>query len=210
MSMRAVFLGVVLPFLALSALGLWLTREQPSPAPTPVAEPPAPVRLPAPAVPEAPVTSPLTPPVRPPVTSPLTPPGGGPPVTSPLTPPGAGPPEPTPEEQEEQALDSLPLRAQEREDLRGALRSLRPLVQQCFGDVASRYAGRLSVQVRFTLEPGPHQGRFLQGALLHSSIPDPHFHACVLDSLLDAHPVSPRSGPLTATHTFFFEGRLRR
>jgi hypothetical protein len=183
-SAQAVFLGVVLPFLALSALGLWLTREQPSRVPRPGAEPTVPVRLSPPAVPEASTTSPLPPP--------------------------APPPEPTPEEQEEQALDSLPLRSQEREDLRVALRALRPLVQQCFGDVAGRYAGRLSVQVRFTLEPGPQQGSFHQGTLVHSSIPDPHFQACVLDSLLDAHPVSPRAGPLTVTHTFFFEGRLRR
>lgn len=194
MSARAVFLGVVLPFLALSALGLWLTREQPSPARSAVAEPAVPVPLPSPGVPEASVMSPPTHP---------TPPVGTPPV-------GAPAPEPTLEELEEHALDSLPLRSQEREDLRGALRSLRPLVRQCFADAAGRYAGRLSVQVRFTLESGPQQGRFHQGALVHSSIPDPHFQACVLDSLLDAQPVSPRTGPLTATHTFFFEGRLRR
>ncbi|WP_233613569.1 AgmX/PglI C-terminal domain-containing protein, partial [Corallococcus sp. AB032C] len=80
------------------------------------------------------------------------------------------------------------------EDLRLAIQSVTPLVQQCFQDAAQRNRGTHEVKLRFTVEGEGPEGKMNRGELVSSTIPDPMVQACVLDSLLDARFPAPHLG----------------
>ncbi|MHA7628308.1 AgmX/PglI C-terminal domain-containing protein [Corallococcus sp. M7] len=91
------------------------------------------------------------------------------------------------------------------EDLRLAIRSVTPLVQQCFQDAAQRNRGTQEVKLRFTVEGEGSEGKMNRGELVSSTIPDPMVQACVLDSLLDARFPAPHlGGSATVLHPFRF------
>lgn len=178
---RAVFLWVVLPFVALSALALWLTRDTPAPAvavDVPAAPPPEP---PSPA-PSLEVPSERMPPLDPP---------------SPASPP-ASPPE------EEPKLE-LPPGTWDEAEVRVALQAVQPLVRECLADAAVRHPGPQTVKLRFTLEARGERGRFQGSEVVESTVQDPFVHACLLDALADTQfSAPPGKEPLTLTHPFHF------
>ncbi|MBN9688028.1 MULTISPECIES: AgmX/PglI C-terminal domain-containing protein [unclassified Corallococcus] len=91
------------------------------------------------------------------------------------------------------------------EDLRLAIQSVTPLVQQCFQDAAQRNRGTQEVKLRFTVEGEGSEGKMTRGELVSSTIPDPMVQACVLDSLLDARFPAPHlGGSATVLHPFRF------
>ena len=181
MSGRAVFVWVVVPFVALSAGALWLTRETPAerPAPEPVA-----VRPPA-SEPEPPGAP--SPPRQEP-----------PPVLAPVTPPLAEPPAP----EEEPLPDPLP-GGWRPEEVRAALAPLQPLMRQCLQDAEGRHVGAQNVRMRFTLEPREDGGHFVRGEVVESSLQDPFVFACLQDTLDDARFTAPPGRPpLTLAYPF--------
>ncbi|WP_244239458.1 AgmX/PglI C-terminal domain-containing protein, partial [Corallococcus carmarthensis] len=91
------------------------------------------------------------------------------------------------------------------EDLRLAVQSVTPLVQQCFQDAAQRNRGTQEVKLRFTVEGEGSEGKMNRGVLVSSTIPDPMVQACVLDSLLDARFPAPHlGGSATVLYPFRF------
>ncbi|WP_375771074.1 AgmX/PglI C-terminal domain-containing protein [Archangium gephyra] len=174
---RAVFLWVVIPFVALSALALWLTRDMPAPA---VA-----------------VDVPASPPPEPP--SPAPPPAEPGERTPPVPPP---PPSPPPEE--EPRLE-LPPGTWSEQEVRVALQSVQPLVRECLVDASVRHPGPQTVKLRFTLEARGEQGRFQGSEVVESTVQDPFVLACLLDAFADAQfSAPPGKAPLTVTHPFHF------
>ncbi|MCY1016577.1 AgmX/PglI C-terminal domain-containing protein [Pyxidicoccus sp. MSG2] len=93
------------------------------------------------------------------------------------------------------------------DDVRGAIRAVTPLVQQCFEDAAQRNRGPQTVRLRFTVEGKDAEGQMTGGELMESTIPDPMVQACVLDSLLDARFPAPAGGG-KATVVYPFEFRI--
>jgi hypothetical protein len=186
---RAVFLWVVIPFVALSALALWLTGDTPAPAVAVdvPAEPPPEPPSPAPS-PEMPAQR--MPPVHPP-----------PPVPPPV-PPSESPPEPPFEE--EPRLE-LPPGTWDEEEVRVALQSVQPLVRECLADAAVRNPAPQTVKLRFTLDARGERGRFQGSEVVESTVQDPYVHACLLDAFADAQfSAPPGKEPLTLTHPFHF------
>ncbi len=194
MSGKSLLLWVVLPFVLLSALGLWLTRGAP-PQPV-VAEPPAPrapAARPAPSAASAPQPS-TDVPVRAPS------PQAQPQEEDPLTPGGEdeaqveAPPGP----------DAGPPGTLDRDALRAAVAGARPLLRQCFLDVTERYPGPQSVRLRFTLEGQGNAGRMRNAEVDQTSIQDPFLLACFVDAMEDVQFPAPRGGPVTVTYPFRF------
>ncbi len=181
---RAVFLWVVIPFVALSALALWLTRDTP-----------------APAVAEA-VDVPASPPPGPP--SPAPPPE----VPVERTPP-ATPPPPAPPLEEEPVLE-LPPGTWSEQEVRVALQAVQPLVRTCLLDASVRHPGPQTVKLRFTLEAHGEWGRFQDSEVVESTVRDPFVLACLLDAFADTQfSAPPGKAPLTLTHPFHFRPRKR-
>jgi len=207
-SARSIILWVCVPFLALCALGLWLTRP---PADTPRLEPRA--LPPAPAAPRSPPgpTAPTQAAVPP--ASPGEPPHPAPPprrMGSPLPSRSLAPPPieiPEAEPREEARTGTV-----EKEEIRQAISAVVPLIRQCFQDIAERYPGSHSVTLRFTLEgQGPTgegqglTGHLRDGEVAQTTIQDPHALACFLDSLLDVRFPPPRGGGrVTLSYPFRF------
>ncbi|QRK13078.1 AgmX/PglI C-terminal domain-containing protein [Archangium violaceum] len=190
MSGRAVFLWVVIPFVALSALALWLTRDTPTHAVT-VASGEAPP-LPEPPKPKPPKRSP-----------PLAPALAPPPEPTPREPPPSPPPPP-----ENEPLEEPPPGTWSREEIRVALRAVQPLVRSCLEDASVRHPGPHSVKLRFTLDARGEHGRFQRGEVVESSVQDPFVTACLLDTLADTQfSAPPGNPPLTLTHPFHFRPR---
>jgi hypothetical protein len=181
MSGRAVFLWVVIPFVVLSALALWFTRDTPSHA---VAREAPAVNAPAPPEPSR------TPPVaRPP----------------PAEQPRAATPPPPPEDE---PLEDPPPGTWSKEEVRVALRALQPLVRECLADASVRHPGAQDVKLRFTLEASGERGHFERAEVVESTLGDPFVHACLLDALADTQfSAPPGRAPLTLTQPFHFRPR---
>ena len=178
MSGRAVFLWVVIPFVALSALALWLTRDTP-----PVA-----VDVPASPSPEARVETP-SPPAEP----------------RPAPPPVPEPREAAPPPSEEEPVPEPPPGTWAKEEVRVALRAVQPLVRECLQDASGRHRGPQSVKLRFTLEANGERGGFRSPEVVESTVQDPFVHACLVDALADTQfSAPPGKAPLTLTHPFQF------
>jgi hypothetical protein len=212
MSGRSVLLWIVIPFVGLCVLALWLTR--PASVPPEVATPEAQPSLPA-AAPSSPV------PPRPPARAPEPPPtavpsgaGEAPPTSAPpartfgegSTLPSRSPPTPpvtipAAEPREEASSGTV-----DKEDVRRAIQTVVPLIRQCFQDVAERYPGPHTVQLKFTIEGQGLTGHFRDGEVVDSTIQDPFALACFLDSLLDVRFPAPRGGGrVTITYPFHFQ-----
>lgn len=174
---RAVFLWVVIPFVALSALALWLTRDTPAPA---VA-----VDVPAPPPPQAPSPAPA------------------PEVPRESTPPTAPPPSAPPAEEAPKL--ELPPGTWSEEEVRVALQSVQPLVRECLTDASVRHPGPQTVRLRFTLEARGERGSFQGSEVVESTVQDPFVLACLLDAFADTQFSAPSGkAPLTLTHPFHF------
>ncbi|RKG60481.1 hypothetical protein D7X30_05930 [Corallococcus sp. AB011P] len=192
--------GLSLGLFLLFALGAaWVTRftdapELPEPAAPPLAPPPR-------------ATAPATEPSRPPApTAPLPRPAA--PVSEPARPPPPrddfDAPDPRRVEVVEPVVEDSSGRI-DAEDLRLAIQSVTPLVQQCFQDAAQRNRGTQEVKLRFTVAGEGSEGKMNRGELVSSTIPDPMVQACVLDSLLDARfPAPHQGGSATVLHPFRF------
>ena len=183
--------GVSLGVLLLCALlASWLTR--PTANGRADAEPPEARLPPAPSAPdlrepEAPREPPRAP------APPALPATGAAPVRAPPSRGGPDAPDLRRVELVEPQVESSSGRI-DAEDLRLALQSVTPLVQQCFEDAAQRNPGTQEVKLRFTVEGEGEAGKMNRGELVSSTIPDPMVQACVLDSLLDAQFPAPRKG----------------
>ncbi|MBM7118767.1 hypothetical protein [Archangium primigenium] len=175
MSGRAVFLWIALPFVALSALALWWTREPP----------PAPIRVvPVPLAPEPPPAEPTPEPPAPP------------PLARPVPPP----PRPAPEDP---PLPEIPPGTWRPEEVHVALQAIQPLMRQCLRDAEGRHVGPQDVRMRFTLESREGRGHFLRGEVVDSSLQDPFVFACLQDTLEDTtFPAPEGRPPLTLTYPF--------
>ncbi|MFL5355584.1 AgmX/PglI C-terminal domain-containing protein [Archangium sp.] len=179
MSGRAVFLWVVIPFVALSALALWLTRDTPAHA---VAHEAPAMAVPAPSEPSRAPPEPTHAPVE-------------------RTPPAVPPPEDEP-------LEDPPPGTWSKEEVRVALRAVQPLVRECLGDASVRHPGAQAVKLRFTLEANGERGHFERAEVVESTLGDPFVHACLLDALADTQfSAPPGKAPLTLTHPFHFRPR---
>jgi hypothetical protein len=96
----------------------------------------------------------------------------------------------------------------DKEEIRQAVRTVVPLIRQCFQDVAARYPGPQSVTLKFTIEGQGLTGHFRDGEVVDTTIQDPFALACFLDSLLDVRFPPPRGGGrVTITYPFRFEPR---
>lgn len=180
MSGRAVFLWVVIPFVALSALALWLTRD------TPVHT----VVVDAPVSPEPPV------PPRPDSDARPSDPRNAPRV--------AEPPRPAPIEEEE-PLPEPPPGTWDKEEVGVALRAVQPFVRECLEDAALRHPGSQTVKLRFTLEASGERGRFRAPEVVESTLQDPFVQACLLDAFADTQfSAPPGKAPLTLAYPFHF------
>ncbi|MFY0564570.1 AgmX/PglI C-terminal domain-containing protein [Archangium lansingense] len=176
---RAVFLWVVIPFVALSALALWLTRDTPAPA---VA-----VDVPASPAPEPPSPAP------------------SPEVPAERTPPAAPPPPAPPAPPEDEPRLELPPGTWTEEEVRVALQSVQPLVRTCLADASVRHPGPQTVKLRFTLEARGEHGRFQGSEVVENTLQDPFVDACLLDALADAQfSAPPGKAPVILTHPFHF------
>ncbi len=90
----------------------------------------------------------------------------------------------------------------DKERIRTAIKSVKPLVKQCFHDVQQRYPPPQKVVLSFTLRGS----ELADGKLVESTIADPMVEACVLDSLLDARLTAPDDAEaITLTYPFRFE-----
>ena len=194
MSGKTLALWIVLPFLLLSALGLWLTqRRSASPAFPPLPPPPAAPAPPAAATPARTPAQPAAPqpatavPVQAPEEDPLTPGSEDEARVEAVPGADAGPPG---------TLDGAALQA--------AVQAVRPLLRQCFLDVTERYPGPQSVRLRFTLEGQGTAGRMRNAEVDQTSIQDPFLLACFVDALEDVQFPAPRGGPVTVTYPFRF------
>lgn len=189
MSGKSLLLWVVLPFVLLSAVGLWLSGRHPAPA---APQLPARTAAPAPAPAAAPTAASSGQDAPVPVTEPATAP-----------PPEESPPDPLGEAALEPGDAGVPGTV-DRDALRAAVAGARPLVRQCFLDVTERYPGPQSVRLRFTLEAQGGGGRVRDAEVAESSIQDPFLLACFVDALEDVQFPAPRGGSVTVTFPFRF------
>ncbi|WP_223642588.1 AgmX/PglI C-terminal domain-containing protein [Corallococcus sp. EGB] len=193
--------GLSLGLFLLFTLGAaWLTHfmdvpRPPEPAPPPRALPPREAAPIAPELPRSP--APTEPPPRP--AAPVRAPPRAPPPRDDFD-----APDPRRVEVVEPVVESSEGRI-DAEDLRLAIQSVTPLVQQCFQDAAQRNRGTHEVKLRFTVEGEGSEGKMNRGVLVSSTIPDPMVQACVLDSLLDARFPAPHlGGSATVLYPFRF------
>jgi hypothetical protein len=193
--------AIVLAFAALCAFLWWVTRpasDQPrnSDQPADVFRPPAPT---------APVEAPALQPAERRST----------PEPAPSALPSGAPPTPAAPERGASlggsASESAPPPAEGSEppiskgELKAAVQSVKPLIQQCFLDVAQRYPGNHKVVLKFTIVGQGLTGHFKDGEVVDSTIPDPWLQACFLDSLTDARfPAPSGGGTVTVTYPFSF------
>ena len=190
---------LIAAFVALCAVGLWLTRpgeapreqEPPSrPEPEPTAHKEPSVMPTPPSVPHVDAGTPV-PRAAAAIPSPNRP-RRGPEMSPDATPLATGAPLGTfTDAGEEEQVDP--------ELARRAVAKLEPLVMQCFDDAADRYPGAQSVVLRFNLRG--------QAQIQSITVQDPWVQACVMDSVLDAHLEALDGGTATLTHPFRFEGR---
>lgn len=173
-SNQAVLFAIVVPFVALCALGLWWTTR-PSTPPALAPEQPAERSVGAEETrrsPSAPAPRPSRPPER------------------------AAPPAPPPS----RSADALPhvvlfessaLTPSQRADAEAALAVLQPVLHQCFADDGGRFRGEPHLEVRFVLSPAQPlaQRPQLEGAPLA----DPLLAACLEDVFAEVRLPSPRS-----------------
>lgn len=84
-----------------------------------------------------------------------------------------------------------------------AIQSVKPLMDECFGDAKNRYPPPQKVVLRFTIEGG----ELKDGEIVESTLPDPWLESCFLDSLLDARLPEPSGEEaITVTYDFQFGG----
>ena len=188
MSGKSLLLWVVLPFVLLSAVGLWLSARH-SATPAPLL--PARAAAPAPAPTAAPTAASSGRDAPVPVAEPAPPP------------PGESPPDALGEAALEPGDAGVPGTV-DRDALRAAVAGAQPLVRQCFLDVTERYPGPQSVRLRFTLEAQGGGGRVRDAEVAESSIQDPFLLACFVDALEDVQFPAPRGGSVTVTFPFRF------
>jgi hypothetical protein len=113
-------------------------------------------------------------------------------------PPAVNIPEAEPQEEAETTVD--------KEEIRLAIKTVVPLIRQCFLDVAERHPGPQTVTLKFTIEGQGLTGHFRDGEVVDTTIQDPFALACFLDSLLDVRFPAPRGGGrVTITYPFRFE-----
>jgi hypothetical protein len=92
-----------------------------------------------------------------------------------------------------------------KEEIQAAVVAVKPLIRQCFEDVAQRYPGNHKVVLKFTIVGQGLTGHFKDGEVVDSTIPDPWLQACFLDSLTDARfPAPSGGGTVTVTYPFAF------
>ena len=198
MSGRSIILWVSVPFVALCALALWLTRPAADTVPP---EPPAPALTVAPPSPPAPQAA--LPPAVPSEPAPTAPPPAPPRMGSTL--PSLSPPAVTVDIPEAEPREEAGSGTVEKEEVRRAIATVVPLIRQCFLDTIQRYPGTQSVTLRFTIEGQGLTGHFRDGEVVESTIRDPFALACFLDSLLDVRFPPPRGGGrVTITYPFRF------
>ncbi|XXF79319.1 hypothetical protein P2318_06085 [Myxococcaceae bacterium GXIMD 01537] len=196
MSGRSVLLWVAVPLLGLCALALWLTRPAPPAPPVEAAAPPV----------APPGTPDLVTPPAPDREAPVVPPPAFPTHrgAAPLVASGSpAPPVPSREDEEEALVEAISRDPVVREDARGALRALRPLLDRCFEDVAGREQGEQRATLRFQVRTVDGGGA-LVGRLMDASVADPMLRACLEDSLLDVRLPAPRGGEFTLTYPYRF------
>jgi len=212
MADRNIIPWVVVPFVGLCVLAFWLTREEvasPPPEarqPAPQSAPPVREPPPAPSRPSAPPRAESSPERQP----------EGPPAPA----PSAARPSPAPTQEAMPEPEALPsprpalrepetgreLRTLDKEDIRRAIQSIKPLIRECFMDVAARYPGPQTVKLRFTIVASGTSGRFQDGEIAESTVQDPFVLACFLESLTDVQFPAPRGeGVVTVTYPFHFE-----
>jgi hypothetical protein len=109
-----------------------------------------------------------------------------------------GPPPPptgrSPAEEDEALVQAVSVDPVVREDVRTALRAVRPLLDECFADFAERHPGEQRATVRFTLGRQDEEGRLGEGQVVDTTVQHPMLQACLEDSLLDARFPAPRRG----------------
>ncbi|MHB8878626.1 MAG: AgmX/PglI C-terminal domain-containing protein [Myxococcaceae bacterium] len=213
MSGKKLAMVVLVPFLALAAIGYWLTRLEPA-APQPASSPPGaeeargvpsarslfgkhgPKTGPAPSTGAEPVPSraplavPAAAPSRTPVTDGLTqalldarP--------KPIAPAASATPEPT--------------GSVDKEAVRSAVKAVTPLVRQCFEDAAKRYPGPHKVKLSFTIQGQGLTGYLKDGEVAESTIHDPFLEGCFLEAMADAKFPPPHGGgTVKITYPFSF------
>jgi hypothetical protein len=94
----------------------------------------------------------------------------------------------------------------DKEDIRTAIQSVKPLVRECFLDVAGRNPGPQTVKLRFTIVASGTGGRFQDGEVVESTVQDPFALACFLEALTDVQFPAPRGeGSVTVTYPFHFQ-----
>ncbi len=97
-----------------------------------------------------------------------------------------------------------------KEDIRTAIRDLRPGLQKCFAPLAERGAGDQRVVVRFTLVGQGTQGSFQDADIIESTLNDPLFLSCLLTELSQARFRAPwGTGVVTITYPFVFQSLAR-
>lgn len=213
LSPKAVLPTVLLAFTALCALLWWATRpvaprSEGSDQPVDVVRPPEPTPPAASAdAVQRPVAS-----AKPPAPSPAERQPPSPPPTNSLR---AEPPPPLPEHERRpspgnSASESAPSAGESepavsKEEIKAAVVAVKPLIRQCFEDVAQRYPGNHKVVLKFTIVGQGLTGHFKDGEVVDSTIPDPWLQACFLDSLTDARfPAPSGGGTVTVTYPFAF------
>ncbi len=212
MASRNIIPWVVVPFVGLCVLALWLTREQGVPRP-PEARRLEPRPAPPPQEPRPTPSRPSPPPraEAPPERLPEGPPAPAPSTARPSPAPAqeAAPepealPSPRPAPRAPETGRELP--TLDKEDIRRAIQSVKPLIRECFMDVAARYPGPQTVKLRFTIVASGTSGRFQDGEIAESSVQDPFVLACFLEALTDVQFPPPRGeGVVTVTYPFHFE-----
>lgn len=212
---RRLFILIAVPFVIACAIALWLTRPMPAVVKGEAPGTARPVALADGGY--APTASaPVDP--RPIVGTGAAAAMTAPEVQEPPRPPSALPRDQWPEQLRGTGRTTAapaPIAPQEEEvssvskdDIRRAIRSVTPLIRQCFEDAAEKNPGDHRVVLRFTIEGQGTSGRMDEGEIVESSIVDPWVQACFLESLTDAQfPAPSGGGTVTVTYPFAFTRR---
>lgn len=92
-----------------------------------------------------------------------------------------------------------------KEAIKIAINSVKPLVRDCFTDARDRYPPPQKVTLKFTITGQGISGHFTDGEVMESTIADPWVQACFLEALVDARfPVPEEGGTVTVTYPFSF------